>query len=163
MSRRRSRLPPPVSSDRELTVDEFLKGVITTELYVLLFLLLINFAQLAIRTPRTPRNKRISAYRTPIVEEADFILETLAAVEREEKLQKESIGKSFAKNLKNRYPKRVSSEDSECDSLTTKGKSSTPPKKRRKHYVVLNSLPLSQDLRNDRFQFTQLEVRVSFP
>lgn len=35
MSRRRSRLPPPVSSDREL--DEFLKGVITTELYVLVF------------------------------------------------------------------------------------------------------------------------------
>lgn len=72
---------------------------------------------------------------------------------------RQSRGKTFAKNLKS--PKRASLEDTEWNSLMDNGKSSgpRPKKRRRKHYVVLNSLPLSQDLRNDRFEFKQPEVR----
>lgn len=138
--------------------------------------------QLAARTPRTPKDTQIPVSKNDrhasklqshltdpvtlifwdgVTKQADSIPETLAVVERGEAKQQEPIRKSSAKKKKS--TKRAISRDIEWDTLISDGKTSAPPKKRRrKHYVVHNSLPLSRDLQNDRLQFALPEVRFPF-
>ncbi|KAG0641563.1 hypothetical protein HOY80DRAFT_1038903 [Tuber brumale] len=124
MSRRRSRLPSATiasSSIRILSVGEFLKGLR--------------------RTPRKSRNgpTQISTLSTAIRaipsleenQEEDFLLETLAALERADEettrpITKRKLGESVTLGI--RFPK----------------------KRRKKHHVAYKSLVLSRDPRDER-------------
>lgn len=176
MSRRRSRLAPAVGSDREPTVDDFLKGVRITgvilEVSQTRGAFSTNLSQVA-RTPRSGRRflggasvlKQSKPSLAPTLipnrhgkvrKEATFLLETLAAIEKDEAKQGDS-----AKLLKRKKSiQRVNSEDQEWEILIgNRSGSAVSKNRRRKHYVVYNSLPLARQSPNGGFQFSGLGVR----
>lgn len=83
--------------------------------------------------------------------EATFLLDTLAAVERD-------VGHTEKPNLKTKKPtQRMNTDDIEWNTLI--GGVDITKQKRKKHYVVYNSLPLSRDTDIEEFQHSNEKAR----
>lgn len=83
--------------------------------------------------------------------EATFLLDTLAAVERDAEHTEKP-------NSKTKKPtKRMNTDDIEWNTII--GGVEITKQKRRKHYVVYNSLPLSRDTDIEEFQHSNEKAR----